>query len=256
MIRQSEEHDSGWGMAVYEHADGGAPEVLRFPEAAYADGEFRRATERARTDLQRARASRDDGRPHDGQHPPVLPRRLLVLPQRHDPRVPLAASSPACAVPTGDTDSEHFFNFLMRGFDPGTSPGRCGHGRGGHRPIGVLGAQRPPLRRRAPLRVPAGRVRAALARAPGAAAGRLRADDRASPGTPCKQDVLLTLDPDDAEEPHAERLVGDRGLARARIVRFEEGTELRGARARARSRRERAARLAGGRDPCDAGASR
>src|SRR5215210_6611735 len=44
MIRQSEEHDSGWGMAVYERADGAEPRVVRFPEAAYADGEFVGAT--------------------------------------------------------------------------------------------------------------------------------------------------------------------------------------------------------------------
>src|ERR671936_1791845 len=38
MIRQSEDHDSGWGMAVYERAEGAEPELVRFPEAAYADG--------------------------------------------------------------------------------------------------------------------------------------------------------------------------------------------------------------------------
>ena len=36
LIRQSEHHDSGWGMAVYERPDGGAPVLERFPEAAYA----------------------------------------------------------------------------------------------------------------------------------------------------------------------------------------------------------------------------
>ena len=44
MIRQSEHHDSGWGMAVYERAEGGAPKLVRFPEAAYSDAEFERAT--------------------------------------------------------------------------------------------------------------------------------------------------------------------------------------------------------------------
>ena len=44
LIRQSEEHDSGWGMAVYERADGAEPHTVRFPEAAHADGEFLNAT--------------------------------------------------------------------------------------------------------------------------------------------------------------------------------------------------------------------
>ena len=37
MIRQSEEHDSGWGMASYERADGNQPQLMRFPHAAHAD---------------------------------------------------------------------------------------------------------------------------------------------------------------------------------------------------------------------------
>jgi hypothetical protein len=41
------------------------------------------------------------------------------------------------------------------------------------------------------------------------------------------QDVLLTLDPEDLEEPHAERLVGDAALEAAEIVR-EQNRELRG----------------------------
>ena len=46
MIRQSEEHDSGWGMAVYERADGGQPQLVRFAEAAHGDAQFVKATER------------------------------------------------------------------------------------------------------------------------------------------------------------------------------------------------------------------
>ena len=36
LIQQSEDHDSGWGMAVYRQADSEQPELVRFPEAAYA----------------------------------------------------------------------------------------------------------------------------------------------------------------------------------------------------------------------------
>ena len=58
-----------------------------------------------------------------------------------------------------------------------------------------------------------------------------------------QQDVLLTLDPEDLEEPHAERLLGDELVARADIRKFEEGAELRGAE-RGAFAAERAARIA------------
>ena len=45
LIRQSEEHDSGWGMAVYERPDGAEPRLIRFPEAAYAHDEFNEAAD-------------------------------------------------------------------------------------------------------------------------------------------------------------------------------------------------------------------
>ena len=57
------------------------------------------------------------------------------------------------------------------------------------------------------------------------------------------QDVLLTLDPHDVEEPHAERLVGDALVEQAEIVKFTEGHDLRGEE-RGRFAAERAARLA------------
>jgi hypothetical protein len=57
------------------------------------------------------------------------------------------------------------------------------------------------------------------------------------------QDVLLTLDPDDIEEPHAQRLVGDDVVASADIVKYEEGSDLRGEE-RGRFAEERAARMA------------
>ena len=58
-----------------------------------------------------------------------------------------------------------------------------------------------------------------------------------------QQDVLLTLDPEDLEEPHAERLLGDELVASAEIRKFEEGAELRGAE-RGQFAAERAERIA------------
>src|SRR5205085_12344490 len=57
-----------------------------------------------------------------------------------------------------------------------------------------------------------------------------------------QQDVLLVLDPQDVEEPHAERLVGDEVVARAHIQKFKDGSELQGAE-RGRFAAERAAQL-------------
>ena len=44
MIRQAEEHDSGWGMAVYQRPGGAECKSVRFPLAAHMDGAFRDAT--------------------------------------------------------------------------------------------------------------------------------------------------------------------------------------------------------------------
>ena len=60
-----------------------------------------------------------------------------------------------------------------------------------------------------------------------------------------QQDVLLVLDPDDLEEPHAERLIGDELLARAHIHKVDTRSHLRGeARGAAAAERARAAATA------------
>ena len=58
-----------------------------------------------------------------------------------------------------------------------------------------------------------------------------------------QQDVLLVLDPEDTEEPHAERLVGDDVVGRADIQKLEAGAHLRGAE-RGAMAAERAAKIA------------
>jgi hypothetical protein len=58
-----------------------------------------------------------------------------------------------------------------------------------------------------------------------------------------QQDVLLVLDPEDVEEPHAERLAGDEVVAAADIQKLEAGAHLRGAE-RGAMAAERAARIA------------
>ena len=43
-----------------------------------------------------------------------------------------------------------------------------------------------------------------------------------------QQDVLLVLDPDDLDGPHAERLIGDELVADTRIRRIDTQAHLRG----------------------------
>ena len=60
-----------------------------------------------------------------------------------------------------------------------------------------------------------------------------------------QQDVLLTLDPNDLEEPHAERLLGDDIVAAAQIQKVDLAPHLRGAeRGQAAAERARAAAAA------------
>ena len=62
-----------------------------------------------------------------------------------------------------------------------------------------------------------------------------------------QQDVLLTLDPKDLEEPHAERLLGDELVGRAQIQKVDLEPHLRGAeRGAAAAERAREAAAAAG----------
>ena len=245
MIRQSQDHDSGWGMAVYPHADGGGPTCLRFPEAAYADGDFQRATAmRGRIFNAHVRRATMGGLTMANTHPFCLGDysfshngTVLQYPRLLEPGV---------RPPAGDTDSEHLFSFLMRDLDPGDIPGSL-------RAATTAVIDRSPFSGLNFLFSEGERLYAYrlgifelhwLAR-PGrlmVASEKLTSERWHS----VQQDVLLTLDPFDVEEPHAERLVGDAVLDRARIEKLEAGTELRGE-ARGAFAAERAARLAGAR---------
>jgi predicted glutamine amidotransferase len=245
LMQQSEEHDSGWGMAVYRRADSGQPELVRFPEAAHSDGEFRRATSiQGRIFNAHLRRATLGGLTLVNTHPFVMGEysfshngTVLRYPRLLEPGV---------ARPVGETDSEHLFNWLMCHYDASDPRGS--------------------LRRL---------IRACIERSKFSGLNFLFSDGErlyayklgifelhwlVRPGqalvsseiiTPdegwhtVQQDVLLVLDPSDPESPHAERLVGDAVLARAEIERFEQGQHLRGS-ARGAFAAERAARLAAG----------
>jgi len=242
MIRQSEHHDSGWGMAVYERVDGNLPKLARFPEAAYAAGELERASElRGRIFNVHVRRATLGGLTVENTHPFAMGNytfghngTVIAYPRLLEPDVP---------EPAGETDSEAIFNYLIHVFDPGDVPGSL---------------------RRA--------MSAVVARSPFSGLNFIFSDGErlyayqlgifslhwlARPGQllvaseritderwhTVAQDVLLTLDPGRLDEPHAERLLGDALVERAEIDRLEEQTHLRGAE-RGAFAAERAARVA------------
>jgi predicted glutamine amidotransferase len=242
MIRQSEDHDSGWGMAVYKRAEGEDPRCVRFPEAAFTDDGFQEATElRGRIFNVHVRRATMGGLVLENTHPFCLGPysychngTILHFPRLLDMGV---------KEPNGTTDSEHFFNYLMTNYDRGNVVGSlraavkaviersqfsglnflfsCGEKLYAYK-LGIFDLYW--LHRPGQLLVASEKI-------------------TGEPWHCVAQDVLLTLDPNDVEEPRAERLVGDALLERAEIVKFTEGHDLRGEE-RGRFAAERAARLA------------
>ena len=246
LIRQSEEHDSGWGMAVYERAEGAQPELIRFPEAAYADDEFNGAADtRGRIfNVHVRRATMGELR-MENTHPFCLGNFTLG----HNgtivryPRL----LEPHMRRPEGDTDSEHLFNLLMHDFDDGD-------------PVACL---RDTMRRAVECS-PFSGLNILFSDGEKLFAYRLGLFDLhwlARPGQllvaservtrepgwhSVQQDVLLTLDPNDLEEPHAERLLGDELLERAEVQKVDLAPHLRGAeRGAVAAERAKAAAAAG-----------
>jgi predicted glutamine amidotransferase len=228
LIDQSEEHDSGWGMAVYRRAEGEDPRCLRFPEAAFKDDDFVQATAlRGRLFNVHVRRATMGGLAAENTHPFCLGPYSFC----HNGTIVRYPSliEPGVRPATGQTDSEHFFNLLMRDFDPAHAR-RC-------------------LRKA---------VRTVIERSPfsginflfsdgeklyayklgvfelhwAARDGNLAvASERITDGETwhrVQDDVLLVLDPNDLDGPHAEHLVGEDWVRRADIGPLDEGRHLRG----------------------------
>jgi predicted glutamine amidotransferase len=148
--------------------------------------------------------------------------------------------------PSGETDSEHLFNWLMSHYDA-SDP------RGSLRRLVLTCIDRSPFSGLNFLFSDGQRLYAYklgifelhwLVR-PGQA---LVSSEIVTPEEQwhtVQQDVLLVLDPGDPENPHAERLVGDDAIERATIEKYEQGQELRGSE-RGTFAAERAARVAAG----------
>jgi predicted glutamine amidotransferase len=228
LIRQSEDHDSGWGMAVYDRSDGCEPTIVRFPEAAYADGEFISATKlRGRIFNVHVRRATMGDLSLENTHPFSLDCYTLghngtIV---HYPRL----LAPGMRQPAGDTDSEHFFNLLMSDYDraePAASLRRAVTKtveRSAFSGVNLLFSDGERL-----YAYRLGLFELHWLARPGQllVASEVVTDE---PWHSVQQDVLLTLDPDDLEEPHAERLLGDELLARAEIRKIDHAPHLRGA---------------------------
>jgi hypothetical protein len=153
---------------------------------------------------------------------------------------------PGVAKPKGQTDSEHFFNFLMRDFDDG-------HARRCLRNAVRKTIERSPFSGLNFLFSDGERLYAyklGVFELHWAARGRclVVASERLTESDTwhsVQDDVLLVLDPRDLDAPHAERLVGDEWLARAEIDPLDQGKHLRGAE-RGEFAAQRAAKLAAG----------
>ena len=246
LIRQSEDHDSGWGMAVYERAEGAEPQLVRFPEAAHADEEFLRATEmRGRIFNVHVRRATMGELCLENTHPFSLGGYTLghngtIL---RYPRL----LQPGMRSAEGDTDSEHLFNLLMHDFDDGD-------------PVACIRA----AMRRAVECSPFSGLNILFSDGQKLFAYRLGLFELhwlARPGQllvaseqvtdepgwhSVQQDVLLTLDPKNLEEPHAERLLGDELLEKAKVQKVDLTPHLRGEeRGLAAAERAKAAAAAG-----------
>jgi predicted glutamine amidotransferase len=242
LIHQSEEHDSGWGMAVYARVDGAEPRCVRFPHAAYSDGDFLKATElRGRIFNVHVRRATIGGLTHENTHPFCFGNYSYC----HNGTVLRFSKllEPGVRRPEGDTDSEVLFNFLVRDLDPGDVPGSLRRAMSEvveRSPFSGLNCLFSDGERLYAYRL--GIFELHWLSRPGQL---LLASERVTDEAwhTVAQDVLLTCDPEDPEEPHAERLLGNGLVAKAEIRKFEEGAELRGAE-RGAFAAERAARLA------------
>jgi predicted glutamine amidotransferase len=243
IIRQSEDHDSGWGMAVYPRGEGEEARCLRFPDAAHTAAEFEEATSRrGRIAHVHVRRATIGGLTSENTHPFCLGNysfshngTILEYPRLMENGV---------QPPKGTTDSEMLFNLIISHFDPEDAVASLrraiqlaierttfsglnflfsdGEYLYAYR-LGVFELHW--VRRSDRLLVSSERL------------------DEEEGWHDVRQDVLLVCNPLDWEEPHAERLVGDTVVARARIDPLDEGKELRGA-ARGEFAAQRAARLA------------
>jgi glutamine amidotransferase len=243
LIRQSEDHDSGWGMAVYKKAEGEDPRCMRFPEPAYQDDEFAEATAlTGRLFNVHVRRATMGGLTRENTHPFCMGPYSFC----HNGTIMRFHKllEPDMLKPRGQTDSEHFFNFLMREFDPE-------HARRTLRKAIRSIVERSPFSGLNFLLSDGERLYAYKlgifelhwSSRNGSLAVASEAITAGDTWHKVQDDVLLVLDPANLDAPHAEHLIGERWVERAEIVPLEENKHLRGEE-RGNFAAERAAKMA------------
>jgi predicted glutamine amidotransferase len=228
LIRQSEEHDSGWGMSVYKRADGEEPDCVRFPEAAFEDDDFVEATQmRGRIFNVHVRRATMGGLTLENTHPFCLGPysfchngTIVRYPKLLEPDV---------MKPKGQTDSEAFFNFLMRDFDD-AAPERCLRNAvrrmiecSPFSGINFLFSDGAKL-----YAYKLGIFELHWASRDGSLVVSSERITTSDAWHSVHDDVLLVVDPNDLDAPHGERLVGDEWVQRAQIDPLDGGHGLRG----------------------------
>lgn len=228
LIRLSEQHDSGWGLAAYREVGQAAPVTERFATAAHEDVRFDDATAlRGRifnVHVRRATLGKlSTANTHPFEFGPYsFAHNGTILDYRRLLR-------PGMPAPRGETDSECFFMRLMNEFDP-NEPVKSLRGVvativASHKFSGLnfvfsdgykLYAYR------------LGIFELFWCTRRGMA---MVASEQLTPEEwhCAQQDVLLTLDPEAPEEVRAERLIGDLLLETAQIERLEPDFDIRGA---------------------------
>lgn len=227
MIRLSESHDSGWGMAAYRELLQPAPTTERFAVAAHSDARFDNATNlRGRIFNVHVRRATLGGLSDENTHPfefgpysfahngTILGFNRLLR--------------PGMGAPRGQTDSECFFLRLMADFNP-EDPVRSLRSTvaaliAGHTFSGVNFVFSDGVKLYA-YRLGIFELWWTTRRGVAMVASEPLTGER---WHATAQDVLLTLDPEHPEEVIAERLVGDELAAVARIKRLEPDPEMRG----------------------------
>lgn len=227
LIRQSEDHDSGWGMAVYRDTAVDAPRVERFSTAAHSDARFNSATElTGRIFNAHVRRATLGGISPENTHPfefgpytfshngTILDYRSLLRPGMPEPK--------------GQTDSECFFLRLINDYDP-DDPVRSLRGvvaqivaSSVFSGVNFLFSDGIKL-----YAYRLGVFSLYYATRPGVAL--VASEALTEEEWHCvQQDVLLTIDPDQPDEVHAERLLGDMLAGVARIEKLEPDQTLKG----------------------------
>jgi predicted glutamine amidotransferase len=114
LIRQSQRHDSGWGIAHYSN---GTPALERFPHAAHGDPGFQQAAHAlARLSMVHVRRATMGGLKAENTHPFARGRFTYC----HNGTIlqPRALEDMAASPARGETDSERFFELLMALLEP------------------------------------------------------------------------------------------------------------------------------------------